>query len=100
MLRETTMALVAIGGDLTALSPEVYSIAVQGRLIWVVKDGTLSSHLRARTLYFPRHRVYKEQKKCHRCNGYEEHYQQTFYVKHLKSIDFVNEFYLLFVRNL
>lgn len=41
-LRETTKALVALGGDLTALSPEVYSIAVQGRLIWVIKNGTLS----------------------------------------------------------
>jgi hypothetical protein len=41
-LRETTAALVELGGDLKALGPTAYSLTVQGRLIWVVTAGTLS----------------------------------------------------------
>ena len=40
-LRETTMSLVAIGADLSALSQSVYSAKLQARLIWVVMEGTL-----------------------------------------------------------
>jgi len=40
-LRETTMSLVAIGADLSALSQSVYSAKLQARLIWVVLKGTL-----------------------------------------------------------
>lgn len=40
-LRETTMKLVALGADLSALSQSVYSASLQGRLIWVVLKGTL-----------------------------------------------------------
>lgn len=41
-IREVTTALVALGGDLKALDPTVYSITVQGRLIWVMSPSTLS----------------------------------------------------------
>jgi hypothetical protein len=41
-LREVTTALVALGGDLKALSPTAYSIVVQGRLIWVLTPINLN----------------------------------------------------------
>ena len=41
-LRETTTALVALGGDLKALSPTAYSVTVQGRLLWVVTPSILN----------------------------------------------------------
>jgi hypothetical protein len=41
-LRETTMSLVAAGGDLKALSPSAYSVTIQGRLLWIVTPDTLS----------------------------------------------------------
>jgi len=40
-LRETTMRLVAIGADLSALNQSVYSAKLQARLIWIVLAGTL-----------------------------------------------------------
>lgn len=41
-LRETTMSLVAAGGDLKALSPSAYSVIIQGRLLWIVTPDALS----------------------------------------------------------
>lgn len=41
-LRETTTALVALGGDLKALSPTAYSVTVHGRLLWVVTPSVLN----------------------------------------------------------
>ena len=41
-LRETTMSLVAAGGDLKALSPSAYSVTIQGRLLWIVTPAALS----------------------------------------------------------
>jgi hypothetical protein len=41
-LRETTMNLVALGADLSALNQSVYSANLQGRLIWIVLKGTLN----------------------------------------------------------
>jgi hypothetical protein len=41
-IREVTTALVVLGGDLKALGPTVYSITVQGRLLWVMSPSTLS----------------------------------------------------------
>jgi hypothetical protein len=40
-LREITNTLVALGGELKALSPTVYSVTIQSRIIWVVAFGTL-----------------------------------------------------------
>jgi hypothetical protein len=40
-LRDATMNLVALGADLSALSQSIYSVNMQGRLIWVVLKGTL-----------------------------------------------------------
>lgn len=40
-VRDTTMALVSLGGELEALNPSVYSVHIQGRFIWVVSHGTL-----------------------------------------------------------
>ena len=44
-LRETTTALVALGGDLKALSPTAYSVTVHGRLLWVVTPSVLNCSL-------------------------------------------------------
>jgi hypothetical protein len=41
-LREATSALTALGGDLKALSPVLYSISVQNRLIWIVSPSALN----------------------------------------------------------
>lgn len=41
-LRETTMALVAVGGALKALSPSAYSVDIQGRQLWIVTPDALS----------------------------------------------------------
>jgi hypothetical protein len=41
-LREMTSTLVALGGVLKALSPTVYSVMIQNRIIWVVTSGTLN----------------------------------------------------------
>lgn len=41
-LRETTMSLVAVGGDLKALSPSVYSVTIQGRILWIVTPDALN----------------------------------------------------------
>lgn len=41
-LRATTMSLVAVGGDLKALSPSAYSVNIQGKLLWIVTPDALS----------------------------------------------------------
>lgn len=41
-LRETTMSLVAAGGDLKAMSPSAYSVTIQGRILWIVTPDALS----------------------------------------------------------
>ena len=41
-LRETTTSLVAVGGDLKALSLLAYSVIIQGKLLWIVTPEALS----------------------------------------------------------
>ena len=41
-LRETITSLVAVGGDLKALSLLAYSVIIQGKLLWIVTPEALS----------------------------------------------------------